>query len=479
MTMRRIVLLLLLLSSAMVLGHPLDTAWATVTWQEPNYDESKVAPYALEDPLTFLDGRKVTAENWSERRREILGIFAKEMYGAEPPAPETVVTEVREKGVTLGEMAVREQVRMWFRPDRTGPHIDWLIVRPRYAKGPVPVIAMLNYYGNHAYLDDEEVFVPEPASWMQNEQLSAGGNAITNHQAHAGYRGFRRLSGNRSICPVEMLLARGYAFVTACYADVSPDPDWKRDDMEKLPYTGIFELWGTRDPARTDNTTALGAWAWALSRAVDYAEKAPELDAKRVVVTGCSRLGKAALIAAARDERFAVCVPNQTGGGGVPLAKRNYGENVATEMVQFPHWYCKAYAKYADDPAKTLTFDQHLLLACVAPRPLLVEGYDGRWFDPKGEFLSVQAASSVWKLLAGEPTAFAAMPDDFDESAIGRDLGYVRRPGRHGYTYYDWRWLLDFADRHVRRGSADRTKVALIAEGSQHGAGRDFVRKVD
>ena len=180
--------------------------------------------------------------------------------------------------------------------------------------------------------------------------------------------------------------------MTACYADVSPDPDWKTDDMEKFPYTGVFELWGPRDESRTDNPTALGAWAWALSRGLDYIGTDTALDAKRVVVTGCSRLGKAALLAAARDERFAVCVPNQTGKGGVPLTKCFYGENVRTETKMFPHWFCKAYRKYIDNE-KAMPFDQLLLLAAVAPRPLLVQGYEKAWFDPKGEWMAAKAAS--------------------------------------------------------------------------------------
>jgi len=114
---------------------------------------------------------------------------------------------------------------------------------------------------------------------------------------------------------------------------------------------------------------------------------------KNSIVTGCSRLGKAALLAAARDERFAVCVPVQCGGGGATLAKRDFGENISTEIRMFRHWYCKAYDKYAVNPAKLLTFDQHLLLAAVAPRKLLIAGFDNPWFDTEGEYLACKAAS--------------------------------------------------------------------------------------
>jgi len=413
-----------------------------------NYDESKVGPYTLEDPLTFADGRKLQdATEWPKRRAEILEIFAKEMYGREPPKPEALVCERFEKGETLAGLGIREQVRMWFRKDKSGPHVDWLIVRPAFVKGPVPVILQLNYYGNHDFLSDGQVALPQ-GCWMQNEEL--GRYAVTNHCAEAAMRGRLRRTDQRYSFPVETILARGYAFMTACYAEVSPDPDYKVDDMTNLPYTVAFDLWGKRDELRTDNITALGAWAWALSRGLDYAETNPALDAKRSVVTGCSRLGKTALLAAARDERFAVCVPNQTGNGGVPLAKRDYGENVYREIEMFPHWFCKAYQKYVDNE-QAMKFDQHLLLACIAPRHLLVQGFDRQWFDPKGEYLSCNAASPVWTFLGLPGLPDTGEPECFSTAAIGEFLGYVRREGQHGISGWDWQWLLDFADRAFRK----------------------------
>jgi hypothetical protein len=252
-----------------------------------------------------------------------------------------------------------------------------------------------------------------------------------------------------------MLIARGYAVMSACYCEVSPDPDWTEKNpafrQDPFAYTGVFELWGKRDESRTDNPTAIGAWAWALSRGLDYAETDPLLDAKRSVVTGCSRLGKAALLAAARDERFAVCVPNQTGGGGAPLAKRDYGENTSTENVMFTHWYCKAYRKYSEKPWETLTFDQHMLLAAVAPRALLVQGFDtSRWMHTKGEYLACRAAAPVWKFLGRGTMPDVPYPDNYCTSGIGESFGYVRRSEQHGISAHDWMWLLDFADREFK-----------------------------
>ena len=109
---------------------------AVANAREPNYDEAKVAPYTLEDPLTFADGRKLKdASEWPARRKEILEIFAREMYGLEPPAPETVVAELREEGPTLAGLAIRRQYRTWFRPDKSGPFIDWLLVLPNNIEG--------------------------------------------------------------------------------------------------------------------------------------------------------------------------------------------------------------------------------------------------------------------------------------------------------------------------------------------------------
>lgn len=416
--------------------------------KDVNYDESKVGPYTLEDPLTFVDGRKVTnASDWAERRKEILDLFQKEMYGQLPPKSE-IYLETVEEGVTLGGYAKRKQVRMWFRPDRTGPKIDWLILLPAAAKGPVPTVLMLNYYGNHTILADKDILIP--TGWLKDNDVYK----VEDNLASEKGRGVYLDPNQRTVYPVGMILARGYGFVTASYADLSPDPD--RDfsvdynNQDQVCYSGIFDLWGKRDPTRTDNTTALMAWGWALMRGMDMIERDPAFNASQVLLTGSSRLGKAALIAGAFDERFPVVVPNETGGGGVPLAKRNFGENITTMTQQFTHWYCRAYDKYAGHEDQ-MPFDQHLFISCVAPRALLVEGFDEQWFDTKGEFLSLQAASPVWEMLGRGGLPKVSWPDDYDTSAIGDHLGYVRRDQLHGISAQDWTWMLDFADLNFKR----------------------------
>ena len=415
--------------------------------RQPNYDESKIAPYKLEDTLTFADGTKLASPaDWPKRRAEILDIFAKEMYGQPPPAPEAVVTETVDEKVSLAGYAIRRQVKMWFKADKSGPCVNWIVFLPRFAKKPVPVLLFLNYRGNHELVPDSDIPVME--GWSQN------GREVANHRASEKTRGRMCDPNMATVFPIGTILARGYAVMSACYCEISPDPTAQETNQDfrqdSFAYTGVFTLWPNRDPARIDNTTAIGAWAWTLSRGLDLAERMPEIDAQKSVVTGCSRLGKSALLAGARDERFAVVVPNQTGGGGAPLAKRDFGENVSTEMKAFTHWYCKAYGKYADNE-QAMKFDQHLLLASIAPRHLLIEGFDSDWFDTKGEYLSCRAASPAWTFLGKPGLPESPFPDDFDTSCIGTSLGYVRRSQEHGISAYDWSWMLDFADKAFDR----------------------------
>ena len=407
-------------------------------YHEVNFDPAKISPYTLEDPLTFLDGRKVTTpEQWKQRRQEILTIFAKEMFGQQPPLPETVIIEkIEENQRTLTGFGLRSQYKMYFKADKSGPVIYWLVITPEHIKKPAPVIMFLNYGGNQTLLNDKQVVIPpSPGHWPKRYRITAARGALL--APESGYH-----------FPIQTILSAGYAVVSACYKNISADPDCEEKNpdfqQQNFAYRGVFELWGKRDESRTDNITALGAWAWTLSRGVDLVEKLPYLDAKKVTVTGCSRLGKTALLAAARDERFAVCVPIQCGGGGATLAKRDFGENVATQMQMFTHWYCKAYKKYERNPAKLLTFDQHLLIAAIAPRRLLIGGFEKPWFDTEGEFIACKAASPVWELLGKTGLPATNYPEAYDNSAIGKHLGYYRRIGVHGLAGFDWWQLLQF-----------------------------------
>jgi len=133
------------------------------------------------------------------------------------------------------------------------------------------------------------------------------------------------------------------------------------------------------------------------------------------------------------------------------VMKRNFGENAKIQEFIFPHWYCKGFWKYRDDPTKQ-PFDQHLLLACVAPRALLIESFLADWFDPEGEFVAVKAASPVWRFLTGrglECDTLAERPAPFEDAFVTAPFGYVVRSESHGLSGHDWMWALDFADQSL------------------------------
>ena len=412
-----------------------------------NYDESKVPPFTLPDILTFSDGTKLKSpDEWPRRRREILRVFEKGMYGRMPPRPEKMEAVLLSSTNSCAGYAERRVYRQYFREGRQGPFIDWTVFRPSHIKGKVPFVIALNSIGSFHIVHDPDLM---PADGWLGDDPEMRRRRL---EGAAKIRGAWADPNSRHHWPINAILARGYAVVTACYMDISPDPS-KKEDRATQWRKRCFELWPPWDEAAPDNTKALMAWAWGLCRGLDLVEAhEPTIDARRAVVTGCSRLGKAALIAGAFDERFPVVVPNQTGNGGAPLAKRYFGENIYTESQSFPHWFTRSYFAYANREAE-LPFDQHWLLACVAPRRLLVEGFDQPWFDTKGEYLACQAAGPVWEFLGLPGFPAKPFPPDYDTSCIGSHIGYVRRNLQHGLAAIDWKWMLDFADRAFTAGA--------------------------
>jgi len=406
-----------------------------------NYIEANVGTYTLPDPLVCKDGRRVTnTDLWrTVRRPEILRDFRDLMYGRTPELPVTLraeVTAVRKDAVN--GLATRTLVTLRFFEDPNAPRINLMLYVPNRATKPVPVFLGLSFYGNASVEDDPSI--PLPLGWMRPHATSA----VVNNRATESLRG---ISASR--WPLALALENGYGVATFYYGDVEPDhiEGW-RDGIRGY----ALKLAG-RTQRGPNEWGALGAWAWGLSRALDYLETNPAVDASRVVVFGHSRLGKTALWAGAQDERFALVISNDSGEGGASLARRDFGENIAYSFAHASWRYCERFRDFIDRE-NDLPFDQHMLLALIAPRPVYVcSATEDLLSDPKGEFLSTVHAESVYRLfgLRGVNTTQWPEPD----KSVGETIGYHIRTGKHAITAYDWEQFIRFADRHLG-GAAQR-----------------------
>ena len=402
-----------------------------------NYDESKVPNYTLPDPLVMLDGTKVTdAVAWKAKRRpEILRLFEENVYGRSPDQPKEMTFKVFDNDPhALGGMATRKQVTVNLTGKSGGPSMDILIYLPNNAKKPVPTFLMMNFQGNHTVN-------PDPGIKLSDRWIHSKVAGVVNNRATDASRGAQQPRE-----PIEKILARGYGFATIYYGDIEPDhPAGFKDGLRGA-------LGASPDGKRAaDEWGAIGAWAWGLSRAMDYFEKDADIDAKRVAVLGHSRLGKTALWAGAQDERFAMVISNESGCGGASLARRRFGETVKRINNVFPHWFCENYRKYIDRE-NDLPVDQHMLIALSAPRPVYVAAAEkDLWADPRGMFLAAKNASPVYRLLGTEGLRADDMPPP--NHPILSIVGYHVRMGEHDLTEYDWLQYLDFADKHLPRNT--------------------------
>ena len=237
----------------------------------------------------------------------------------------------------------------------------------------------------------------------------------------------------------EEILDNGYAIANLYYQDVAAD---KEDNY--LSGAGRF---CTRNPY--DSWGKLSMWAWGASRIMDYLLLREDVDFGRVAIMGHSRLGKAALICGAMDERFSIVVSNDSGGGGAALFRGKTGEGIANLAKPGSHcWFSENFFKN-HQTAEELEFDQHFLLALAAPRKLYVcSATRDEWADPASEFLACVAASPVYEILGRKGLIYHGEYPKADTALHEGSIGYHMREGTHHLGRYDWQQIIAYRRKH-------------------------------
>ena len=393
----------------------------------------------------MMDGTTVaTAKDWTEKRRpELKALFAHYMYGEIPPKPDKLdfKSEVVDKKFLSGK-ATLKLVTISIRGSDV-PKIDLLVVTPNAGK-PAPTFLAMNFCGNHAVHPDPRI--PLARSWLGNNC-----KGCTNNHATDAARG-----AQASDWPLEQIIDRGYALATFVNADVDSD----RGNVSDGVHAWLArERTGAATNSQTADRGCIAGWAWGFQRCVDYLVTDEAIDKNRIAALGHSRNGKTALLAAAFDERIALAIPHQAGSGGTGPSRvaekmaaptgangRPTAETVAVINKSFPHWFNGEFKKFGAEPQK-LPFDQHCLVALMAPRPVLLSNAEGdRWANPGGQFDVLKAAEPAYKLLSAGGCDATEMPPM--SKLVDSKLGYYIRPGSHSMTSGDWMVFLDFADKH-------------------------------
>ena len=401
-----------------------------------NYDESLAGTYTLPNPLVLANGKPVKdAKTWiNQRRPEIIRLFEENEYGRAPGRPKGMSFDVFDKGTpALDGKALRKQVTIYFSANKSGPKADLLIYLPAEAKKPVPLVLNISFGPNSSSVADPGIKPGE--MWSQDHKRVPA-------PARRGGPGPGRGTPDS---PVTDYLSKGFGWATMNYGDIDPD----FSGGVGLGVRGLYLKPGQTEPA-PDEWGSIAAWAWGMSRAMDYLETDKGVDAKRVAILGVSRLGKTVMWAGARDTRFAMVIASCSGEGGAAISRRAFGETIGHMNTYFAYQFCANYQKYGKH-VDQLPVDAHELVALIAPRPVLLQtGDKDLWSDPKGEFLAAVAAEPVYKLLGKQGLGTDQWPAA--GQPILHDIGYIMHAGGHGSLPSDRPIFLKFMEMYLRPG---------------------------
>ena len=395
-----------------------------------NYQEDSVGVYTLPELLKCNDGEMVsTGKVWTQKRRpELVAMFEEIQYGKMPARPKEMSFSVFDKGTpAFNGKAIRKQVTVYFAKDTSDHKMNLLIYLPVAARKPVPLLMNISFAAYNQIIEDPGLRIGE--IWnREGKRIKADQPSV-----------FGKLN-------VEQFLDAGIGFATVYYGDI--EPDFK--DGIKYGIRKQYLKSGQTQPA-ADEWGAISAWAWGLSRAMDYFETDKQIDSKRVALQGASRLGKTVLWAGVHDTRFKMVIASISGEGGAALSRRNYGETIQhiTDPSRYLYQFAPNYHTYAGS-VNSMPIDAHMLVALMAPRPLLLQtGSTDYWSDPKGEFLSAIAATPVYKLFKEKGPKATQLPTPGDTSLLMNDLGYYMHEGGHTVLPADWAHFVGYMKKFL------------------------------
>ena len=390
-----------------------------------NYDEARVPPYELPDLLVSEEGTVIDSpELWETKRRpEIVEILETQLFGRPPGEIDGFEAEVVHTERD-GDREIRHVVLTLKKGDRTVA-IDLLIFLPTEVEGPVPMILSMNFKGNHTVTDHPSVRVKDSRGELLGRETK---EAQTEERGSFAQR-----------FPVDAILARGWGLITYAREDVVVDA--KEADFEHGAF-GLFP--GERQP---EDWGIMAAWAWSMSRVIDYLETDSSFDADRIAVVGTSRLGRATLWAGALDDRINVTIPNVAGKASTSLIKRHFGVNSKEVMLVKTHRYCDNFRTWADR-IDEMPFDAHFTLSLVAPRPMyLSHAEEDVKVDHQGVLEAMKAANAVYALYGREGLVPERLPEI--DQPIFSHVGMHIRSGKHDVLPYDWAQYLKFLEIHL------------------------------
>ena len=417
--------LLLVLTMAMLAGFA--AACTPVRHILVTADPLALGPAAKPDLFAHLPkdpaGR---LEAWQADREDWLAALDSTLYGSPPPAPLSVEAGAELEIIASTEPGRRSIAPITITPASAAPiTVQLALVLPQSDTTLRGVFLVASECGLQAALHDRAM--PAPTGFTPGYCNAEGWLA----DMVGGFFG-EWVAGP----PAEMLLERGYAIAAWHESDIAPDGASQLSaSLQRL----------NMDPHAPDRSGVISLWAWTMSRVADALDADDRFENVPYLLYGHSRRGKAVLLAAARDARFAVTIAHQAGTGGAALHGDGMGEPVASIVQSYPHWFVPAYADYAGDET-ALPVDQHALLALIAPRSVLLgAAWRDTWADPAGAFRAAQGASEAWAIY-GQPGLAQTRMAAFDPS--GGIASHIRA-GTHGVTGEDWEAFLAFANAHT------------------------------